>query len=106
MKDFEIGLKKFKEVPHDKIGDYVIIWNEPINGQISGPHIGWFGLGSREDHIEDQLDSFMNLLEVGLARLLTIADLDTQHRDYILETFMERTKKTINDFISEERKPH
>ena len=27
MKDFEISLKTFKKVPHDRIDDYIILWS-------------------------------------------------------------------------------
>jgi len=90
MKDFENSLKIFKEVPHERIDDYVALWF-----QDKEPRLG-FAFGSKSHQIDQALQSRLDLLVFGVAGVLLQIEEDCLHEDPqkygILEKFVDQVK--------------
>ena len=91
MKDFENSLKIFKEVPHDRIDDYVALWL-----QDNETHLG-FAFGSKAHRVDQTLQRRLDLLVFGVAGVLLQIEEGYLHEDPqqygILDKFVDEVKE-------------
>ena len=93
MKDFENSLKIFKEVPHDRIDDYLILWVQDDETRFGCSY------GSKADRADQFLQRRLNLLVSGLAGVLHQIEECYLHDDPLkyglLDEFVDKVKDRL-----------